>query len=61
FYFEITKGKKYDLWGALGVVLRNTHSNNRYFCSEWCGEVLGIKEAWRFSPNDLEAIARSVL
>lgn len=58
-FFEQTKGKKYDLCGALGVVLRWRQRKSRYFCSEWCGELLGLKESWRFSPNDLAAIVGS--
>lgn len=61
FWYDTTKGKKYDFWGALGVILKSPQHKQRYFCSEWCGEVLGVKEPWRFSPNDLAAIVRSKL
>ena len=48
-----TKGLKYDLIGALGVVLRIRDSKTKYFCSEWCAECLGIDKPYRFSPNSL--------
>ena len=52
-FFEKTKGLKYDLIGALGVVLRIKDSKTKYFCSEWCAECLGIDKPYRFSPNSL--------
>ena len=52
-FFEKTKGLKYDLIGALGVVLRIRDSKTKYFCSEWCAECLGIEKSYRFSPNSL--------
>ena len=56
-YFEQTKGKKYDLWGALGVVLGIKHKRSKFFCSEWCFNVLKQSDqGWRFSPNQLVAI-----
>lgn len=57
-FFHATQNCKYDLLGALGVVLRWRQRKSRYFCSEWCSELLGICDPWRFSPNDLEVIAR---
>ena len=30
---------------------------DRWFCSEFCADVMGIPDGWRFSPNDLAAIA----
>ncbi len=56
-FFKKTKGKQYDLWGALAIALVLTkHRKNRYFCSEWCWEALGGKDGWRFSPAQLGAI-----
>lgn len=59
FYFSQLKGKKYDLSGALGVVLKNRHRHDKWFCSEFCATVLGLPESWRFSPNDLAAIVKT--
>lgn len=56
FFFNKVKGKKYDFIGALGVVFKTKDRSDRYFCSEFAAELLGLKEAWRFSPNDLAAI-----
>ena len=58
--FAQTQGQRYDLAGALGVVFKTRQRHDRWFCSEWCGQVLGLSEAWRFSPNDLAVIARSL-
>lgn len=58
-FFRKVKGKKYDFIGALGVVFKTKDRSDRYFCSEFAAELLGLKEAWRFSPNDLAAIFKS--
>lgn len=55
-YFYRNNGKKYDFFGALGVVFKTRQNKQRYFCSEICAEALGFPQAWRFSPNDLHAI-----
>lgn len=59
--FARTQGQCYDLAGALGVVFKTRQRHDRWFCSEWCGQVLGLPESWRFSPNDLAAIAQGCL
>ena len=58
--FARTQGQRYDLAGALGVVFKTRQRSGRWFCSEWCGQVMGLSEPWRFSPNDLAVIARSL-
>ncbi|MGR6981220.1 enoyl-CoA hydratase [Testudinibacter sp. P27/CKL/0425] len=55
-FLEQTQGKKYDWFGAIGIVLNFRNARSKYFCSEWCAETLGLHEPWRFSPNDLAAI-----
>lgn len=56
-YFEQTNGKKYDLWGALGVVLGFKQREERFFCSEWCfNAIFNSEQGWRFSPNQLATI-----
>lgn len=50
-FFTKTQGFKYDLIGALGVVLRIRDSKTKYFCSEWCAECLGIDNPYKLSPN----------
>lgn len=52
FYIK-TKGKGYDYLGCLGFVFGNPDNPNRYFCSEWCAECLGLKNCSSFSPSDL--------
>ena len=51
-----TQGQGYDLPGAFGVVFGLRENRKRWFCSEWCGRVLGLAESWRFSPSDLAVI-----
>ena len=59
-YFEQTKGKAYDWWGALGVVLGIKQKRSKYFCSEWCFNALKDSEqGWRFSPHQLAEIFKN--
>lgn len=58
-FFKQNKGKKYDFFGAVGVVLKFSESPSRYFCSEFVGAALGIEQPWRFSPNELYPILKS--
>ncbi|WP_116743864.1 hypothetical protein [Actinobacillus suis] len=51
-FYAQTKGKKYDLLGAIGVVLFRLQSPKRYFCSEWCYELI-FGRAKTISPNKL--------
>lgn len=56
-YFELTKGRKYDFWGAVGVVLGFRQKREKFFCSEWCFNALRRSDqGWRFSPNQLAII-----
>lgn len=56
-YFERTKGRKYDWCGVFGLVLGLKQKRSKYFCSEWCFNVIFYSEnGWRFSPNQLATI-----
>ena len=57
-FFAQTQGAKYDLFGAIGVVLLNPQNRHKWFCSEWCAHVLGLPKPWRYSPNDLYKIVK---
>lgn len=57
--WKATKGKPYDLLGTLCVGLGahsktiNYWTKDKWFCSEWCAEVLGLKQPSSWSPNSL--------
>lgn len=55
--WQSARGKKYDWTGAIGTVLKIRQRPDKWFCSEFCAAVMGIPDGWRFSPNDLAAIA----
>ncbi|OOF59282.1 enoyl-CoA hydratase [Rodentibacter myodis] len=56
-YFNRTSGAKYDWWGVLGIVCGIKQKCSKYFCSEWCFNVIKNSDnGWRFSPNDLAII-----
>lgn len=57
--WKATKGKPYDLLGALCVGLGansktiNYWTKYKWFCSEWCAEALGLEQPSSWSPNSL--------
>ena len=53
-----TVGLKYDLVGAVGVVILSPNRPHKWFCSELPAEVIGLKEPWRFSPNTLYSVVQ---
>lgn len=56
--YRHTQGQKYDLLGAVGVVLPVQHRLDRWFCSEWAGKVLRLPEPHKLSPNKLAAVLK---
>lgn len=52
--------KPYDTLGLFCFIWdASEDSPDKWFCSEAVAAALGIKESWRFSPNDLFAILSS--
>jgi len=66
-FFSLTKENKYDFAGILGFVLPFQDRENKWFCSEWCSNVLKIcgyqimftKEPSKISPNKLYKLVTS--
>ncbi|HHX6016718.1 hypothetical protein KEP70_19695 [Escherichia coli] len=58
-FFNCRKGMPYDWFGAIGFVVLSRGRTEKYFCSEFCAECLGLTDPWRYSPNMLSAIALS--
>lgn len=59
-FYNITKGKKYDYLGVLGFVFGNDDDKDRYFCSEWCSEALGLSNTSRITPGKLYEIVSNI-
>lgn len=55
--FRRTHGAKYDYLGALGAVLKFPHNRRRWFCSEWCAEVLCYFPPQKYTPARLAKAA----
>jgi hypothetical protein len=54
-WFEQHEGDRYDLLGLFGFVIRPIKGWLRaWFCSEACAAMLGLPEAWRYTPRSLE-------
>lgn len=54
-FFNRSIGSGYDWAGLLGSQVFNRRCNNpnRYFCSEWAGDALGIPNPEAYSPQSL--------
>ena len=59
-FYQKTKGKKYDFFGAVACVLPLPERTSRYFCSEWCYEAIFCKASKPISPNRLSQIVEMV-
>lgn len=60
-YFNRTKGAKYDWWGVLGLVFGIKQKRSKFFCSEWCFNLIfNSQDGWRFNPNQLAAIINGI-
>ncbi|MFZ6773021.1 hypothetical protein ACO0LB_09945 [Undibacterium sp. SXout7W] len=60
-WFEQHQGQKYDVLGNVHFILSIVVGEKRkWFCSEAVAAALGIREPWRFDPNRLAAILRSM-
>lgn len=53
-FFKRTEGVKYDLFGQVRFIIAPLRGNGeKYWCSEWVAEALGLREPWRYGPNGL--------
>ncbi|MDK9603505.1 hypothetical protein [Lelliottia wanjuensis] len=59
-FFQQNDAMKYDWLGAVGFVIFNRGRKDKYFCSEFCADCLGLIDSWRYSPNMLHAVTSSV-
>lgn len=60
-YFKQTKGKPYDWRGMLGIAFGIKQKQDKYFCSEWCFNLINNSdEGWRFCPNQLAVIFKRI-
>lgn len=61
-WFKDHLGCKYDFFGLIRFAFDALpERKTKYFCSEACLESLGIKEAWRFTPNAAHALLTSFI
>lgn len=55
--YNSTRGAKYDWLGILlsQFIPLSIHNRDRWFCSEWCAEILYLDYSNEYSPQDLYA------
>ena len=59
--FERFAGAKYDYLGIFGFILRRgQHYEHRWFCSEIIAGAIGFRNPWRFCPNALYDVVKSL-
>lgn len=59
--FQKKQGDRYDLLGNVHFVISAVGDDDgKSFCSEILGEALGLLEPYRFSPNALSVILKSM-
>lgn len=60
-WFAEHNGDPYDTLALFGFVWRRGDGHRKkWFCSEAVAAVLGFNEPWRFDPNTLAAVLRSL-
>lgn len=60
-WFMQHDGEAYDTLGLFGFVWRRGDGDrDRWYCSEACAAAMGFDESWRFDPNTLAAVVRSM-
>lgn len=60
-WFIRHEGDGYDVRGLFGFVWRRGDGDrDKSYCSEACTAALGFDEPWRFDPNTLAAVVRSM-
>lgn len=52
-FYKQHSDKKYDYLGCLGFVINVKENPNRYFCSEYCAEALGLYKPSSYTPAKL--------
>lgn len=59
-WFLEHSGAAYDFVGLLGTITKKEwfSNSNKWFCSECIAEVLGIKDSWKYSPQDLYLLVK---
>ena len=60
-FYKKTRGKNYDFIGLMSPVLGNLHDDDKYFCSEWCAEAIGLIFPNKYSPSLLYKYLRKML
>lgn len=60
-WFKEHDGEDYDLFGNLHFIIPLFgDEKHKWCCSEACATALGIRDAWRFHPNSLNAILKTM-
>jgi hypothetical protein len=60
-WFVDHENQKYDVLNLFGFIWRRKDGfDKKWTCSEACASALGLKEPWRYDPNSLYSVLKSV-
>lgn len=60
-WFYLHENQKYDVLNLLGFIWRRKDGSKKKFtCSEACATALGFEEPWRYDPNSLYSMIKSI-
>jgi hypothetical protein len=60
-WFHVHEGEPYDVLGNLRFLFDFLpDGKNKWFCNEAVGAALSLHEPWRYGPNGLASILRSI-
>lgn len=60
-WFDNHAGEKYDVLNLFGFIWRRKDgSRKKWTCSEACAAAWGLEEPWRYDPNSLYYILKSI-
>lgn len=52
-FYTYTQDCKYDYCGCINCIVKFHQHKNRYFCSEWCAELLKLDKPEKYTPRKL--------
>lgn len=57
-FYAKTQDCGYDYCGCINCIIRFHQHKNRYFCSEWCAELLKLEKPEKYTPYKLYALLK---
>ena len=59
-FYAKTQDCKYDFCGCINCIIKFHQHKNRYFCSEWCAELMKLENPEKYTPYKLYALVKTL-